>query len=116
MNSPVVQWQLIAPDPERVAAFYAKLFGWRVSSNNALGYRQVDTGEGGTPGGIWPASPGNAAFVQLFVSVLDVAAAARQAESLGATVIVPPSTLPDGDTMAVLRDPAGIAFGLMQAR
>ena len=116
MTGPVVQWQLIAPEPERVAAFYAKLFGWQVSSNNALGYRQVDTGEGGTPGGIWPSSAGNAAFVQLFVRVPDIAAAVGQAEALGATIIIPPSTLPDGDTMAILRDPAGISFGLMQAR
>jgi predicted enzyme related to lactoylglutathione lyase len=33
---------------------------------------------------------------------------------LGATVIVPPTTLPDGDMMAILLDPAGLTFGVMR--
>jgi predicted enzyme related to lactoylglutathione lyase len=28
-------------------------------------------------------------------------------------VVVPATTLPDGDTMAVLRDPTGVTFGLI---
>jgi predicted enzyme related to lactoylglutathione lyase len=71
----------------------------------------VKTG-GGTDGGIWPASPGSPSFVQLFIAVPDVAASVAEAEKLGATVIVPPATLPDGDSMAVLREPSGIVFGV----
>ncbi|MGE3275354.1 MAG: VOC family protein [Vicinamibacterales bacterium] len=29
---------------------------------------------------------------------------------------MPVTTLPDGDTMAILRDPAGLTFGLRQRR
>jgi predicted enzyme related to lactoylglutathione lyase len=52
-------------------------------------------------------------FVQLFVEVADVDAAIADAVKLGATVIVPKSVLPDGDTMAILHDPNGLSFGLV---
>jgi hypothetical protein len=112
MNGRVRQWQLIATDPEAAAKFYGEAFGWRVDRANALGYRAVDGGEGGMSGGIWPAPPGAGAFVQLFVEVADVEAAVARAVGLGATVLLPRAVLPDGDVMAVLRDPQGVSFGL----
>ena len=114
MSGPVLQWQIVAPDPDAVLTFYRRLFGWSVTDANAMGYREVDTGPGGLPGGVWPAPPGAASFVQLFVGVPDVDAALARALELGAQVIVPPATLPDGDVLAVLRDPAGLTFGLMR--
>jgi predicted enzyme related to lactoylglutathione lyase len=116
MSDPVVQWQIVTKDPDAVAAFYRKLFGWTITSNNALGYREVETGDRGVPGGIWPAPPDASSFVQLFISVADVARSAEDAVNLGAKIIVPPTTLPDGDTMAVIADPHGITFGLVESR
>ena len=113
MPAPVLQWQLVAADPDRLATFYGRLFGWTITNQNALGYRQVSTGAG-LGGGMWPAPPGAPSFVQLFVGVADVAAAVAQAQTLGATVIVPVTTLPDGDVMAVLADPCGVTFGVMK--
>ena len=53
---PVVKWQMIARDPERLAAFYSELFGWRIDAANALHYLEVDTGsKRGIGGGIWRA-------------------------------------------------------------
>ena len=43
MGNPVVQWQIVAKEPEAVTRFYGSLFGWKVQTNNALGYREVDT-------------------------------------------------------------------------
>jgi uncharacterized protein len=114
MTAPVLQWQMVSTDPERAAQFYRALCGWTIDTGNALGYRAVDTG--GTPGGIWPAPAGASSLVQLFIGVPDVEAASRQASALGARVIVPPTHLPDGDVMAVLVDPCGVSFGLMQQR
>ena len=114
MSAPVLQWQILSPDPNGVAEFYRTLFGWRVTSDNALGYRQIETGAGGFRGGIWPAPPGSHTFVQLFVGVEDVDQSVARATELGARVIVPPTALPDGDVMAVLADPQGLTFGLMR--
>jgi predicted enzyme related to lactoylglutathione lyase/transcriptional regulator with XRE-family HTH domain len=113
---PVVKWQMIARDPERLAAFYAELFGWKIDAENALHYREVNTGSPrGIGGGIWPAPPEAPSFVQLFVEVSDLEAAVAQARALGAEVIVPPQELPDGDALAIVKDPAGIPLGMTRA-
>src|SRR5689334_15875747 len=113
MTHPVVQFQILAKSPDETAAFYGKLFGWKIDANNALGYRRIDTGSAqGIQGGIWPAPPHAPNFVQLFVGVPDVGAAVVQATTLGAKVIIPATTLPEGDQMAVLLDPQGMAFAL----
>lgn len=116
MSNAVVRWQIIAPDAEASAAFYSKLFGWTVNANNAMGYREIETGDGGIQGGVWPGPASEKPFVQLFVSVSDVDQSSAEAARLGASVVVPPSTLPDGDRMAVLVDPTGLSFGLFQGR
>jgi predicted enzyme related to lactoylglutathione lyase len=111
-----MQWQMVTPDPARAASFFSELFGWRIDANNALGYRVVDTcSERGIDGGIWPAPRGAQPFVQLFVEVDDIAATVDRATRAGATVLVPPQKLPDGDEMAVLHDPLGMPFALVKS-
>jgi predicted enzyme related to lactoylglutathione lyase len=106
MPNPVIQWQMLSPEPEKAAGFYGQLFGWTVHADNPLNYRQVDTGtKRGISGGIWPAPPGVRGFVQLFVEVADVAAHVAKATALGATVLIPPQTLPQGEVMAMRHDP-----------
>jgi predicted enzyme related to lactoylglutathione lyase len=110
---PVTRFQILARNPERAAEFYHRLFGWTVSTENALAFRELDTG--GIPGGIW-ASPGEGpSMVQLFVEVGDVPAALVEAKAAGATVVVPHQVLPDGDEMAVITDTEGLPFGLFRA-
>ena len=113
MGSPVVQWQIVARDPEAVAGFYAKLFGWRIRTDNSLGYRMVDTqSERGIGGGIWPSPPEGHNLVQLFVEVEDIDAVIEKATASGAKVLFPKQVLPDGDALAILLDPAGLSFGV----
>jgi uncharacterized protein len=113
VGSPVMQWQIVAKDPVAVTKFYAALFGWQIRTDNALGYRMVDTGSGrGINGGVWPAPPEGHNLVQLFVEVDDVDAYVTKATSLGATVIVPKTEMPDGDALAIVLDPSGLSFGL----
>jgi predicted enzyme related to lactoylglutathione lyase len=89
-----VQWQIVAKDPDALTRFYASLFGWKVKTNNALGYREVETqSPRGINGGVWPSPPEGHNLVQLFVEVDDVDAYIAKATKLGATVIVP-SELP----------------------
>ena len=117
MGNPVVQWQIVAKDPDALTRFYASLFGWKVKTNNALGYREVETqSPRGINGGVWPSPPEGHNLVQLFVEVDDVDAYIDKAIKLGATVIVPKSELPDGDALAIILDPAGLSFGLYRAR
>lgn len=117
MSPSVVRWQIVTPQAEQSAAFYRQLFGWAVTQDNALGYREVKSGSpGGIDGGIWPAPPGGKGFVQLFVEVPDIDACISKATQLGAAVVVPRSELPDGDAMAILADPTGVSVGLCTLR
>lgn len=114
MSNPVVKWQILARDAEGVARFYSGLFGWTLNADNALGYRELRSGDdGGIDGGVWPSGHDVPNFVQLFIEVEDVDAMIAKATSAGAKVLVPKSALPDGDTMAVLLDPHGMSFAVM---
>ena len=111
MGFPVTHFQIVTTDPERVSTFYAQLCGWTVNDDNPLRYRQLATNAGrGIEGGVWPAPPGAPTFVQLHVEVDDVARAIEKAVGLGGAVLVPLQMLPQGETMAVLRDPLGGSF------
>ena len=117
MGQPVMQWQILARDPDKLTAFYGKLFGWRVNADNAMGYRMVDTGsDRGIKGGVWPIGDEGQPLVQLFVEVDDVPTSAAQAEQLGGQIIIPPQVLPDGDEMAIVMDTEGLSFGLVKTR
>src|SRR5262245_27000489 len=119
MSNPVIRWQIVSPEPDKAANFYQKLFDWNLSKANAMGYRELKTGA--TPaspvdGGVWPSPPGQNPLVQLFIEVANVDGCIEKATRLGAKVIVPKSVLPDGDTMAVMLDPTGLAFGVCRLR
>jgi predicted enzyme related to lactoylglutathione lyase len=108
-----MQFQMISKEPEQTASFYCDLFGWKIDANNSLGYRRIDTGSAeGIQGGIWPAPPQAPAFVQLFVGVEDVKASVTSAEKLGVRTVIPPTTLPEGDEIAVMLDPQGMWFAV----
>lgn len=117
MNNPVVHFQILSKSPDETARFYATLFGWLIGDDNPLGYRRIDTGSrDGIQGGIWPAPPQAPNFVQLFIEVGEMQAAITRAESLGARVLIPATRLPEGQEMAVLLDPQGMAFALTTQR
>jgi predicted enzyme related to lactoylglutathione lyase len=117
VGNPIVQFQILSKAPDETAQFYSSLFGWQVDANNPMGYRRIDTGsQEGIQGGVWPAPPQAPNFVQLYMAVEDVRSAVTKAEGLGAKVIIPPTTLPEGDEMAVMLDPQGMAFGVTRTR
>lgn len=117
VGQPVMQWQLLAKDAERATRFYAGVFGWNVRTDNALGYRTVETGAGrGIDGGIWPTPPEGRAAVQLFVEVEDFDTCIARARELGGAVLMPPQKLPDGDEMALITDSEGLTVGLFRPR
>jgi hypothetical protein len=113
LGNPVTQFQILSKAPDDTARFYSEVFGWKVNSNNAMGYREVSTGaQTGIQGGIWPAPPQADNFVQLFIAVPDVGACVKKAEALGAKIVIPPTNLPDGDEMAIMHDPQGMSFAV----
>jgi len=118
MGQPVMQWQILARNPDKVTSFYSALFGWQVNASNAMGYRTVDTGaDRGINGGVWPIGPTEGhPLVQLFVEVDDVAQYASRVEQLGGQILIAPQVLPDGDELAIVLDTEGLSLGLLRRR
>jgi predicted enzyme related to lactoylglutathione lyase len=116
MSNPVMRWQIVSPTPDKVTEFYCALFDWQATRDNLLHAQMIDTcSEEGIQGSIWPAPPEAPTFAQLFIEVDDCAAYVARAATLGAKVLIAPQHLPDGDVMAILHDPAGMSFGILQS-
>ncbi|HEX4599941.1 MAG TPA: VOC family protein [Gemmatimonadales bacterium] len=109
--------ELNTSDPDRAVPFYAKVVGWSVAAfEGSPGYRTWMTGA--TPmGGLMRLTEdarrmGAPPHWLMYVGMPDVDAAVRQAQGLGAKVLVPARTIPTVGRFAVLADPQGAAFAV----
>jgi predicted enzyme related to lactoylglutathione lyase len=115
MGQPVAFFEVTSPDHQRAQRFYARLFGWDVAADPAMGgYGLVDTGagDGAIGGGIGPADADDSG-VKIYMRVDDLDAYLDRAEALGGKRLVPPTDLPgDYGRFAILADPDGNRVGL----
>lgn len=115
MGRPIVHFEILGTDGERLAAFYRALFDWQVTPvEEGGGYAMVDTGGGDAPTGGIAGFPGARGHVTFYVGVDDVAAALARARDLGATVVMEPRTAAPGIETALFADPEGHVVGLMR--
>jgi uncharacterized protein len=123
MAQPVVHFDIIGRDPERLRDYYGQLFGWtfttpspvagEVSQPDAYGFLDLVTADDGT--GIRGGVGGGAGFdahAVFYVAVPDVEAALHQAERLGGTRVMGPATSPSGLVVGHFSDPEGSLIGL----
>jgi predicted enzyme related to lactoylglutathione lyase len=123
MGQPVVHFEVIGQDGEKLQSYFSELFGWEIDASNPMNYgivqREGNTNaEGvGIGGGIFgPAPGGYAGHVTFYVEVPDVEAALQKAESLGGTRLMGPDTVPGGGpTLGQFTDPEGHLIGVVQA-
>ena len=116
MAHPVMWFEVLGRDGDRLRTFYADLFGWKIAGDTPMKYGLVDTGEArGIPGGIGAAYPGTRPWVTFYVETPDVTASLAQSEKLGGRVVMPRTVLPDV-TLGVLEDPEGHVIGLVEAK
>ncbi len=109
---PVVHWEIRAADPERLRAFYSRMFAWTIGEGPIM---NIPPGIGGPepgPGGhIRASSPGG---ITLYVQVRDLAESLAMAVSLGGTVVRERIDVPGGPTLAAIEDPEGNPVMLVQ--
>lgn len=115
MNEPgSLGWvELATRDTAKAKEFYPRVFGWSV----LVGEMYTQWGLGGQDfGGMMDMTdqfPADVApYWMPYFAVKDVDASAERAAALGATVMLPPTDVPDGPRLSVLRDPQGAAFGI----
>ena len=111
---------LITPDPAADGNFYRALFGYDVYPipGSTSGRHLVVASGGYARASINPMPPGAPAGARArwvrYVRVQDAGAVAEKAESLGGRVLVQPHPDRDGGTIAVLADPDGAVFGVLE--
>ena len=120
MGQPVVHFEVMGDDGDKLRSFYSDLFDWKINADNPMNYGIVDRednlnadgiGIGGGVGG----SPEYPSHVTFYVEVPDVEAALQQAESLGGTRVMGPETIMEGITLGQFLDPEGNVVGLTQS-
>ena len=111
---------LFTADPRQDAGFYHALFGYQVFSgpgDKPATPHLVVASDGYARASINPypvSRPGYRPHWINFVRVEDVATAVSKAVSLGAHVLVPPHNDREGDPVAILADPQGAFFGMLE--
>lgn len=116
MAAPVVHWEINSNNAAGLQEFYSKLFGWSVNANNPMQYGLVPAGKNGIGGGIGQNDPNQPSptAVTFYVAVKDLEASLSTAVSLGATIVVPITEIPNMVTMAMFRDPDGNVIGVIK--
>lgn len=116
MSSLVVHWELMSRDPAKVAAFYEKLFGWKIQHVPEMNYRIVETGDGIGGGIVKPERegpwPGN---MTLYIAVDDLAAYRERIVAAGGEIHVAEQQVPGMGTFCLFTDPDGRMMGLWKA-
>lgn len=113
--APVVHFEIIGTDGEKLKTFYADLFDWEIDSNNPMNYGSVKAaGEGSIGGGISAATKGQPGYVTFYAAVPDVKAALAKAEQLGGKTVVPETEIPNIVTFGLFSDPEGHVVGVVK--
>ena len=122
MGAPVVHFEVIGKDGEKLRGYYSELFGWEIDAGNPMGYGVVDrekhvSEEGvGIGGGVAGGPEGYEGHLTFYVQVPDVDATLAQAESLGGKRLMGPNEIPGMEIIiGQLEDPEGHLVGVIQA-
>ncbi len=114
MSNPVVHWEIVSAEANKLHGFYGELFDWKINADNPMQYGLVASSEGGgIDGGIGP-SPDGHSHLTFYVQVADLEATLKKVESLGGKTIVPPVEIPNMVTFAQFSDPDGNIVGLIK--
>jgi predicted enzyme related to lactoylglutathione lyase len=121
MGQPVVHFEIIGRDGEKLQQYYGELFGWDIDSNNPMGYgivpRDGNTAPDGAGigGGVGVGPEGYEGHVTFYIGVPDVEAALAKAESLGGTRMMGPDKVMEGTVVGLFNDPEGHLVGVVSS-
>ncbi|MEL6341851.1 MAG: VOC family protein [Myxococcota bacterium] len=112
MEDKVIWFEVMGQDGDSMQQFYNKMFGWQLNFDNPLRYSMLDGGNGAIPGGVGLHDRGS--WATFYVRVQGIEERIQRAQEMGAQVILPIQTTPDGGKIAVVTDPEGHPIGMVQ--
>jgi predicted enzyme related to lactoylglutathione lyase len=120
MGQPVVHFEVIGKDPEKLQSYYSELFGWEMNTDNPMKYGTVQR-EGNTNadgagigGGVGGGPEGYDGHTTFYVEVPDVEEALAKAESLGGSRMMGPDEVMEGLVIGLFNDPEGHVVGVVK--
>lgn len=121
MGQPVVHFEIVGQDGQKLRDYYSDLFGWEIDADNPMGYGLVRRDDNlnadgaGIGGGVAQGPDGHAGHVTFYVEVPDVETALAKAESLGGTRVMGPEKVMDRIELGLFNDPEGHLIGVVQS-
>ena len=122
MGQPVVHFEVIGKDGEKLQKYFSDLFGWEIQADNPMSYGIVGREDNlnadgvGIGGGVGPSPEGYDGHLTFYVEVPDVEATLAKAESLGGTRLMGPDEVPGMDlVLGQFTDPEGHLIGVIQS-
>ena len=121
MGQPVVHFEVVGKDGEKLQRYYSELFGWQIDADNPMKYGMVSRDANVNPegigigGGIGAGPEGYAGHVTFYVEVPDVEAALSKAERLGGTRVMGPEDIMGQVVLGQFTDPEGHVIGVVQS-
>jgi predicted enzyme related to lactoylglutathione lyase len=121
MGQPVVHFEIIGKDVEKLKSYYSDLFGWEIDSNNPMNYGIVPrdgnvSADGiGIGGGVGAGPEGYPGHVTFYIEVPDVEAALAKAESLGGSRVMGPEKVMEQVELGLFTDPEGHLVGVVKS-
>jgi predicted enzyme related to lactoylglutathione lyase len=120
MGQPVVHFEVIGKDGDKLRSYYAELFGWEIDADNPMNYGVVQrdgntrADGAGIGGGVGTGPEGYDGHVTFYVEVPDVEAALAKAESLGGSRMMGPDEMQEGLVIGLFQDPEGHVIGVVK--
>src|ERR1700690_832926 len=113
MGSPIVHFELIGKDAAQLKAFYTEVFDWKIGDlmPDMGNYGLIDGGSSGLAGGVGQSDDGKPR-TSVYAQGPDPQATLDKAVALGGSVVMPPTEIIPGTTLAMFSDPSGNIFGL----
>lgn len=113
MANKVVHVEVVGKDGKALQAFYGRVLGWDIDTNNPQDYGMVRTNGSTVTAGIGAAADGSAGHVTFYVEASDPEAVLREVEKAGGRVLMPLTQVAPDTTIALFADPEGHVVGLM---
>ncbi|HEY7696857.1 MAG TPA: VOC family protein [Vicinamibacteria bacterium] len=115
MKHPVVWFEVMGDNGERLRSFYGRLFDWKIDASNPMKYGLVEAANGrGIPGGVGQLDAKPYPKVTFYVSTDSVDRSLDKAQKLGGRVLMTRTQLPSGPVLGMFADPEGNAIGLVE--
>jgi predicted enzyme related to lactoylglutathione lyase len=93
--SKIVHIEIPAPDLEKAAEFYSKVFGWKVDMEPEMDYALWSPGEEGVGGGFAKSDKPATEGVLLHIGVEDIEAKLREIEAAGGKTVTSKTKISD---------------------